>query len=731
MGACDFEQKIITPDGEQFLFSGPRIVPGTVDLDWPLEGEGLPPIENLSQEIYGMPGALYKGTVVKPRLLTITATAHGLTPAALMDIKARMQGALRWDRSDRGDPSIYRFTMNGVSRDLYVRYDSSVERRLGRPGHVAVVALRMIAFDPLWYDPNTEEQVLDFSDSLAVTRTARRINGLWSNMNGGLDNTPYDAIYHSNGYVYAVGAFHNAGGVPALHIARYDPVANTWAALGAGLDDVGLALREGPDGRIYIAGWFHNAGGGAANHVVVYDPVTGVFSALGVGVDDSATCVTVGADGQIYFGGAFHNAGGAGAAHVAAWNPGTVAWSALGAGTDASVEALVRGFDGRIYAGGTFLNAGGAGAVRMAVWYPVAATWAPLGSGVDNSVWYLAMAADGTLYAGGSFHVAGGNAAMHIARWNGSTWSPLTSGTDNVVYDLVVSPDGILYVGGIFTSAGGVSVYDRMACWNGFAWFGVDGDLPGAAQAEAFVFIGGDEHDMVIAFSTAGTGTVSGAVTATNHGSAPAYPIIRVYNQGTLQSIQNETADYRINFNLYINDGEIVTIDLSAGEKSVGSNWRPNLLGYVLPNSDLATFVLESDPRATGGANIISAFMTGTAAREHNDGGNQLSGWDRITGVNSDNTNNGILYASIVAGAQNRVDFFSDAARTVLVGHTNNYAAAGPVAVNEDNGSGLGGTLTVDAGGWPGANDVDIFVYFTLCEMSWHDRWWDLDRAVS
>ena len=86
---------------------------------------------------------------------------------------------------------------------------------------------------------------------------------------------------------------------------------------------------------------------------------------------------------------------------------------------------------------------------------------------------------------------------------------------------------------------------------------------------------------------------------------------------------------------------------------------------------------------------------------EAGDNNDQLSGWDNITGValGTNTDGGGRLHATITRenGTAN-VQLYKDAARAAgdLVGHTTS-AGTGPQTIIEDNGSGLGGTITVDA----------------------------------
>ena len=148
MGRCVVTHELLTPDGAVFRFEGAQIMPGTMEQFSALQGHGLPPFEHVVQDIYSMPGALLKSTLTKPRVITLTVTTHGLTQKDLHKIQGKMNDALRHDRGSKAQQSIYRYTINGVSRDLYVTFDAPVTRSVGRYGLVEIVALRFLAWDP-------------------------------------------------------------------------------------------------------------------------------------------------------------------------------------------------------------------------------------------------------------------------------------------------------------------------------------------------------------------------------------------------------------------------------------------------------------------------------------------------------------------------------------------------------------------------------------------------------
>lgn len=160
-------------------------------------------------------------------------------------------------------------------------------------------------------------------------------------------------------------------------------------------------------------------------------------------------------------------------------------------------------------------------------------------------------------------------------------------------------------------------------------------------------------------------------------------------------------------------DGQVV------GWNATASQWEPkSASGAWSVLSDVAT-TAGSTSTLTTTADKRDVLVPGTPLRvldrsgvEYNDGSNQLSGYAALTGVNSALLQfRGRLYVSIIddTGGYYHIAVYKDAARTLLVGHTVTYNSTGSKTVLEDNDSGLGGNITVDA--VVGA-DSDICVEF-------------------
>jgi len=766
MGGCDVTYQLITPDGFVLNFAGVNFAPGTVDSLMAHDGFGLPPIEHVVQEVHGIDGALYKDSLVKPRTVTITVTTHGLTRKSLHQARAKLMSAMRWDRGEPTQYSILRYTVDGIARDLHVRYDSDVTQSVGRYGNQEIVGFRLLACNPFFYDAVTHEQVLDWTAPLDIRCAIARLEGVWDALGpaanavagagGGIE---INALVRDpgTGDIYIGGDFDNwdnLGVGVGAHVARWDVLTQTWATLGGGLNDRVYTMHFGVDGILYAGGRFTNGSGGAgdgnADYLAAYDAVTdtwvnvhggpGAGVVPGFGPSPWVNAVFVDYLGVVHVGGNFNDWGVAGNDWLVCWDVTAGAWAGVGGVfPNQVVRAITSLLNNNLVVGGDFVTIGAVNCNGIAEYDGTA--WTDLDSGVTVAgipgtglVYTISVGPNGTLYAGGIFNEAGSGptSVSMIASWNGIVWSDLDGGVGpGHPRESAVSENGELWLAGTFSTAGPLTLLQAIARWNGSSWAHVPIDFPAAADITS-LFLDGD--DIYLGTDQVGIATVPGSSTVVNAGNANTYPTIEIKNQGQLWDIRNESIGREMLFDMVILDGEIVEIMTTPGQSAITSNRRPlGRLRDLLPPTSMLNWTLESGPRAQygglDGANLITVFINDADPRESGDDNNQLSGWEGTTGISQDNTDLGRLYVEIVAegGGFYHVDLYMDAARTELVGHTGSYNGAGAEAVTADNDSGLGGTITVDA--VVGA-DVDIEVWFTIVTMSWRSRWWDMDKAI-
>ncbi len=328
--------------------------------------------------------------------------------------------------------------------------------------------------------------------------TANGGQGAWYALGSGTGPNGWVRVITASGtQVYVGGGFEQAGGQPALNIARWDAATNggqgAWHPLGSGIDrDVsGIAVCGT---QVYVGGGFEQAGGQPALNIARWDGSAwhSVGERENRGV--TSTVYALAFDGsQLYVGGAFTSAAGQVANGIARWdsavNEGQGAWFPLGSGLGPVHAIAVSGT--QVYVGGGFTQADGLPANYIARWDPAAnggqGAWFPLGNGVDSEVYAIAMA--GTqVYVGGDFTQAGEQQANHIARWDPAAhggqgaWFPLGSGANGRVY-AIAAGGGQIYVGGESTLPGSyISRWDPAANGGQGDWFSLDGGVDGTVR---------------------------------------------------------------------------------------------------------------------------------------------------------------------------------------------------------------------------------------------------------
>lgn len=292
---------------------------------------------------------------------------------------------------------------------------------------------------------------------LFLALIARGQNNRWDNQFTSL-NAPDDTVFAvagSNGNIYAGGAFTNAGGVPANHIAVFD--GSAWNPLGAGVDGKVYALKQ-TTLNLFAGGSFTQAGGFPAVNVAAWDG--SAWLPLATSCNGTIRALEV-YDQYLYAGGDFTSIDGVAANYIARFD-GSI-WEALGTGTDGPVYCIKH--TGILHIGGNFVTADGNTVNNVARWN--GSGWDAVGDGFDGPV--HGISGTGTqIIAAGSFTASGLNTVENIAKWTGSEWLSLDSGTDGIIRD-IEQVGGTYYVCGQFTTAGPAPA-GNIASWNGTAW---------------------------------------------------------------------------------------------------------------------------------------------------------------------------------------------------------------------------------------------------------------------
>ena len=276
---------------------------------------------------------------------------------------------------------------------------------------------------------------------MILNRIAKRSGSSWSPLGTGMNGRVWVLEVLDDGSgpaLYAGGEFTTAGGVSAIHVAKWD--GTTWTALGSGL------------GTVYALTVFDDGGGpalyaGGANFVVRWDGSSwSSFGGISM-VDVHALTVFDDGGGPELYGGVtrYHDD------RNDIWYVDLLKWD--GAlwrivielqGTQSPFTALTTFDDGS----GSALFVGVFDGFDSGVYRYRGGSSSYLGGPLAYAFAAFDDASGPALYAGGF--------DGYSAKWNGSSWSSLGGGTNGTVRSLAVFDDGggaDLIVGGEFTSA--------------------------------------------------------------------------------------------------------------------------------------------------------------------------------------------------------------------------------------------------------------------------------------
>lgn len=322
---------------------------------------------------------------------------------------------------------------------------------------------------------------IQFAEGINVGNCASWNGTNWESTGPGISVSAASLAFHDDGSgdaLYVGGPFHQAGGILAQGLARWDSV--SWSAVvDAGNISSLDAMAEHDDGSgraLYLGGTFWRS----ANTIFPVARWNGSSLDEVGDLDGSVACLAVHGNGSgsaLYAGG--HMLIGPTPSSVSRWD-GT-AWTSVGHGSSSFFDAVIlalaefdHGTGPALYVAGEFEQIGGVQASNIAKWD--GSVWSALGAGLDGRVRALAVHDDGSapaLYAGGDFTSTGGAPATRLARWNGTQWSQVGTGVGVGTVEALHSFDNgsgaRLILGGTFSSAGGIAT-GPIARWDGSAF---------------------------------------------------------------------------------------------------------------------------------------------------------------------------------------------------------------------------------------------------------------------
>ena len=216
------------------------------------------------------------------------------------------------------------------------------------------------------------------------------------------------------------------------------PPSIPWYTVGNGTDGTVTELLRLQNGDLIVAGAFLNAGGTFATHVARWNGTN--YTAMGEGVDGTVT-TAIEFDGDLYLGGTFNS----GSADLARWTGSAWVYTAAFASKYAYVSEL--------HAVGNVLHAAGSMTGFTGTSYGVKrlvnGNWENIGQDLNGEIKALESYA-GVLVCGGAFtgnYFSQDTTLRHVAILNGNTWEELSGGLDGTVRDLLWH-DGYLYAAG-------------------------------------------------------------------------------------------------------------------------------------------------------------------------------------------------------------------------------------------------------------------------------------------
>ena len=588
-------------------------------------GLGTAPIQNQTQAYADAPGDYFQNAKVLSRPITISFYTkikyrpRTKTPPSLRALHALRQqlfDVIKPDRTAGSQAFKLEYQDGDIPLYLWVRYDGGMEGEWDmRNQFVNSFPVRFLAVSPLFTEDDQEASPLNFRNTQTINYVLQRINGEWSDMNGGFNGLVLDFAIGSRGEPIAVGEFTLANNdvdaidpmIAANHLAWWD--GEKWNQYGIGASGNIRGVAVAPNGNIYFVGDFTFIGGIAANYVAYMD-TSGVFHAMGTGLSGPGYTVAVASNGDVYIGFNGISAGGVAAYYVVRYD-GNYHPLASNNGLNAVVYSIAITKDGsKVYMVGNFTDEQGDPGILslnyVALYEPLFNSFGELGSGFDATMRRIQVTDSGWVYAVGDCTESNDSALvlLYLVYWNGASWFPVGIGTDNIIRALDVSRKGKILFGGDFRLAGSVDA-PYAALFIDSAFVNMDVALSDAVYAVAF-----DRQENIFLAPNGTQAEFSAITTVENIGSAETNPVLYLVGPCTFNWAENQTTQKRIYANMEIAAEEEIAIDFAQG--TVISNIRGNLVYMINPGSDLRAWTLVP------GENKIALLMTNdVAAKAH------------------------------------------------------------------------------------------------------------------
>jgi hypothetical protein len=554
-------------------------------------GIGMPEVENLSTALAIQPGAFFQGYSVSERVLNLIAVFQG---TSARDLHSKRQAFINSFKP--GNEYILKYKLPNKPVLLKVVYDSGLG--FGNTfGTNERIALRLIAYEPYWYEEYQQGSTLTPQQSISSANRLmqRDSDGDWHSLSTGVKNIVYALVRGDDNTLYIGGAFPNPSGYGVGDGFAYYRDNNLYGIVTGTNQEVIKSIVQVfvkmPDGKIFCGGNFGALGTNVG--AAFYNPNTNTFTNLATGSASSASKIFAACldrDGNLIVGGDFTTINGIATNETAKRDAVTGVWSSIG-DPGGTVHSLKLGPDGNIYIG--------VDGVGLKVYDGTSIT--TLGAMQAGEIVYdLEFNPGGLLHLGGLFS---GTATLgqFFSTYNGYTFTEVGNpGVNGTVYSLKYNKVRNTFIlAGNITTANNLSITGRAVEYNGTSFVPIDIHLPGDNTIYA-VDIAND-GTLTFGFDTTGTAITSAVTELANRSTAPTFPVFEFSVSGTatatqLYQIRNEDTNQTIYFNLTIQPGETIVIDLR--KKTITSSYRGNVISKILKGSNFASFALTtSNPR--------------------------------------------------------------------------------------------------------------------------------------
>ncbi len=620
----------------------------------------------------------------------------------------------------------------------------------------------------------------------AADRIARynRRTHTWEALGSGIaDGEVRALLFGSDGRLYIAGTFTKAGGSPGDGVVAWDGAEyEELGSPGTGATLNGInALAEDGLGNIWVGGNFTNLAGNPANDYVALWSGSAWIPASGNGLDGTVKgLVYEAASDYMYACGDFTQDGGGNArVRIISYAGDNSSNEALGDGLTggASPTAIAMAVDkwNNVWVGGEFTDADGV-TVSNVAYYDGEKFHSP-GDGVNDRVRALALdETSGDMWAGGDFTEADGESAIFLAVFDGDGWRPVdifsSAKKPTMLYRVVIDTDGYVYIGADLSATDVPAGKEHEIEVDGSAKGWPIIEIANACYSPIIIENWSTRERVVIRRALLdgevltidcrpGKKTVESSrqglllpAPGSDIGTFHLAPLPRVTEPSgydLFDDLDGITGRNGINTDnnrlaLSSSGGPIVDVsiykrpygdaDMALYEVADGSIVGTGSVALAAVNgSGIGGTVTLRDDGAKGGytevefGNVVRVFVRHDGPREIGDDGNLLSGWDGLTGVTFDNSDNGKLYVKVTdeGGGDYRVWLYKHPSMSsnAKVGWTAAYSGTGSQAIISNDG--LGGSITVDALG----TDNMITVFFTIGRVRWYNRWWSGDEAIT